>query len=172
MPTIRESITLDPITTERLDTMGNIHRYNFGWVKTHKIVGDGSPVGQVVDSSTTGISGMAMAFSENTAQEILPPALETPDVAPTTQMASSIVMGSFFKVGIKMRSMVRARAIGTSEILIMGQQAYAINETKEYADAIGNPAAPASPASGVEAAEGGVTITIANGVNTKTLIKG
>lgn len=172
MATIRESITLDPISTERLDTMGNIHRYNFGWVKTQKIVGDGDPSGEVVDSSVTGISGMSTIFSETTAQEILPPSLETPDVSPNTSMYSSIKINSFFKYGIKMRAMVRARAVGMSELVIVGMQPYAINETKEYADAIGVESGYEPPEPENEAAEGGMTITIANGVNTKTLIKG
>ena len=172
MDAIRESITLDPISAERLDTMGNIHRYNFGWVKTQKIVGGGDPSGEVVDTSTTGISGMSKVFAETTAQEILPPSLETPNISPNTEMAASIRISSFFKHGIKMRSMVRARAIGMSEIIIMGSQAYSINETKEYADALGRDSIYEPPSPGREAAEGGMTITIANGVSTETLIKG
>ena len=177
--TIRESITLDPISSERIDTTGAIHRYNFGWVKTQKIVadgfGDGTDDGSgnatVVDQCTTGLSGVGKAFKETTTQEILPPKLETPDVDPDTTMSDGIKMGTFFKFGIKMRTLVRTRAIGKPEVIVMGQQGYSIYESKNYADAIGSNSSKTFKDT-IEAAEGGITITVANGVKTTTKIKG
>jgi len=170
---IRESINVDPITTERLDTMGNIHRYNFGWLKTHTIVGDSpEPDGVTLNSAQTGISGMERTFTEVTAQSILPPSLETPEVTASTSMNDGISVGSFYKSGVKFRAMIRSRAIGTSEIIVMGQQTYGIQERKHYADAMGRTDDSSMPNPETETAEGGVTISIANGIKTTTEIKG
>ncbi len=170
--TVRESITVDPITAERMDVMGSIHRYNFGWVKTHRIVGAGAGEGQLIETSVTGISGMAQTFVETVYQEILPPSLETPDVAANTVMSQPVKVGSYFKYGMKMRTMIRAKAVGTSEIIVMGSQGFSIDEEKEYADAVGAGGGTPGNNNGPEAAEGGITISVANGVLTKTTIKG
>jgi hypothetical protein len=168
---IRESVTVDPISSERIDTTGAIHRYNFGWVKIHRMVGGTPPAGTVVESSVTGISGMDNIFSEVTTQEIFPPSLETPD-AYTVSDPEGVKVTSFFKNGIKKRTMIRTRPIGVSEILVLGQAEFSIVENKVYAGSFGPGAIMAPAGSGVQAAEGGVTITAANGIVTETKIKG
>ena len=169
---IRESVTVDPISTERLDIAGNIHRYNFGWVKTTRIVGGLIGDGEIVETSNTSIAGVTHQFLENVTQEILPPSLETPDVTANTIMVAPKTVASFQKVGIKKRAMVRARAVGNSELIIIGSQQFGIAEEKEYAQAVGSPSSAAVPDPAVAAGEGGMTISVANGVLTKTRIKG
>ena len=124
-PIIRESITLDPISSERMDVMGNIHRYNFGWVKTSKIVGGPDtktkPGVMVVDQSTTGISGDKNVFDDKTTQEVLSPSLDTPEVKHSTVMDKGITLHTFYRFGIKHRTMVRTRAVGKSKILQLGE---------------------------------------------------
>lgn len=169
---IRESITVDPISAERLDTQGNVHRYNFGWIKTIRQVGGSTPSGTLVEQSETALAGVHIIYEEFTTQSVLPPSLETPDVASSVAMTESRKVGSFQKVGQKYRAMVRARAIGSAEILVLGMQQFSVQETKEYANAIGNPSEASLPAPDVSAAEGGLTITSANGIQTVTTIKG
>ena len=167
----RENISLTPIYTERIDTTGAIHRYNFGWVKTHKIIGDMPPDGTIIDQSITGLSGVARLFKEITAQEILPPSLDTPQVETKTKMEGDFETGTFFKFGTKQNSMIRTRAIGKSEVIIFGQQGYKINEKKHYANAIGQGTVE-SFGDDIEAVDNGITITAANGTKTTTTIKG
>ena len=167
----RENISLTPISTERIDTTGAIHRYNFGWVKTHKIIGEEIPQGVIIDQSTTGLSGVDRVFSESTTQEILPPGFETPDVETKAEMQPGVETGTFFKFGIKKLSFIRTRAIGESEVKILGQQGYKINETKYYADAVGE-GELTSFGDDIEAVDNGITITAANGTKTTTTIKG
>ncbi len=167
---IRESVSLDPISSERMDTTGAIHRYNFGWIKLHRVVGGAPGGGEIIESSITGISGVNTMFEETASQELLPPSLETPDVQGAV-VVSGVGVTSFYKNGIKKRTMVRSRAIGSSEILLLGQSSFSIVEDKIYADAFG-PGLQLTPGSDVQAAEGGVTITAANGIVTQTKIKG
>ena len=178
MSTIRETAMIDPISSEELDIDGNIHRYNFGWMVTRTIVGledDASPSGTITESTTTGISGNTNTFHEVVTQEILPPSLDLPEgVATTTEMQASITVGTYYRYGTKKRVYTKAKVFGTSEIVVMGESPFSISEEKEYADAIG-PGSPA-PAHGgggeVVHADGGAQYTIANGVKTKTDIKG
>jgi hypothetical protein len=174
MSTIRESITLDPISSDRMDTAGKIHRYNFGWIKTHKIVGGPQPGGVLVESAKTGISGMEQVYDEYTAQSILPASLEVPTVSSNTEMASPRVsLNTFFRRGTKYRTLVRSKAIGVSTIITLGSQNFAIEEKKVYADAVGSGGGDAPPDDPTpQAADGGITITVANGVETTTTIKG
>lgn len=172
MATIRESVTVEPITSEELDIAGNIHRYNFGWMVTRSIVGGGGGGGDgiVVEHTTTGISGIGSPFQEIVTQQILPPSLTTPMVGAETEMSSGIVVGSYYKTGTKRRMYTKAKVFGTSELIVMGENQFSVIENKVYADAAGggNQIDP----SGGGGADGGVTISVANGVQTITHIRG
>jgi len=168
---VRESVVVTPISSERMDVTGAVHRYNFGWIKIHRVVGGDPGDGEVIESTSTGISGMSRVFDENVTEEILPPSLETPDVTGSVS-ATGISVSTFYKIGIKKRAIVRTRAAAPAELIILGALPFSIMEDKLYADAIGNGSEAPTPEGGPESADGGVTITAANGVITTTKIKG
>ena len=88
-------------------------------------------------------------------------------------MHEGVKFNTFYRFGIKYRTMVRTRAVGKSKILQLGKQPYSVVEKKEYADAMGSSKDDLSlPAIAYQAAEGGINISIANGVKTVTTIKG
>ena len=177
MNMVRETVMIDPISSEELDINGNIHRYNFGWMVTRTAVSlsaDMSLPGVITEETTTGISGNNKVFHEKVSQEIYPPSLDLPsDVSVMTGMDSSITVGTYYRFGRKKRLYTKSRVFGTSEIVPMGESPFSVSEQKEYANAIG-PGSPAPSHSGGETshADGGAQYTVANGVKTMTDIKG
>jgi len=172
MSIIRENITVTPITSERVDTTGAIHRYVFGWTVQHTITSfDGTaPDGTLVDSSAVMVQGYERPMSEMTSIKILPPTLEVPDVEANTDI-NGVEVASFVKEGEKTRVYTRVRVNGNNEVVEYAAAPYGVYETKEFADAMGNDwtFGERDPTS---AAEGGVIVTAANGVLTKTKMKG
>lgn len=177
MSAVRETIMVDPISSEELDIEGNIHRYNFGWMVTRTMVSLKSEIeipGTVTEETTTGISGSEQVFYEKVSQEILPPSLDLPtDIETSTEMESSISVGTYFRYGRKKRVYTKALVFGTSELIAMGESPFSMSEQKEYADAMG-PGSPTPEHKGGETmhADGGAQYTVANGVKTMTDIKG
>ena len=181
MSIVRETATVDPMSSEELDIEGNIHRYNFGWMVTRTIVSldDGTSIeGDIVEETITGISGNDKIFYEKVSQEILPPGINTPTgVELNTDMEDSASFETYFRFGRKKRVYTKAQIFGTSKIVTMGESQFSINESKEYANVIATsetPSVPSAPANdeNVTHADGGARYTIANGVKTMTDIKG
>ncbi len=169
---------VDPISSEELDIAGNIHRYNFGWMVTRTIVtigGSASLPGLRTESTTTAISGNNKLFSETVTQQILPPSLDLPGGAGvTTGVERSMSIGTYYRIGRKKRTYTKARVFGTSQIVALGETPFAVLESKEYANAMSSGGAPGVPGFGDSTGhvDGGAQYTIANGVKTKTDIKG
>jgi len=153
--------------------------------------GEDDPDGEIVSSTTTGISGVDTVFKERESQSILPPSLETPDTEQMAEIQNGLTFDTFYRKGTKKRSTIRTKAIGNSDILVLGEQQFSIEEKKTYADSVGNEnddsststdsdnntddnsdSNSASDSTDIQAAEGNYTITIANGVATKTKTKG
>ena len=173
MAVIRESVTIDPISTEELDIEGNIHRYNFGWMVTRTIVGGSNEGGIVVESSSTGIAGNASVFEESVTQTILPPSITLPEgVGTVTSMDGGVELGTYYKFGTKKRTYTKSRVFGTSELVVMGESAYSITENKIYANSSGGGVTISPGAGGGAHADGGAQYVAANGVMTITDIKG
>jgi len=172
MSIIRENITVTPVTTERIDTVGAIHRYIFGWTVQHTITSFDStmPDGIIVDSSSVLVQGYDRQMNEVTGISILPPSLEVPDVSANTGI-SGVKVVSFVKEGEKARVYTRIRVSGDNELIEYGLSPYSVYETKSYADAMGDGQSDGGGAEG-EGAEGGIIVTAANGVLTETKMKG
>ena len=183
---IREFITVDPISAERMDLAGSIHRYNFGWIKTVRSVtvagkekpqepGEPDDPGDdkklTTETSDTQISGFSKKLSETVVQEVLPPSLTVPEVIPSTTMHDGYELTTYARKGTKKRLITRVRPFGTSKLIPLGDFPFAVIEDKEYADAISGAETPVvAPDSSI--ADGGVTVSIANGIKTYTTIKG
>ena len=174
MSIIREVANLTPISSERVDTNGNIHRYNFGWNLQRTLVhtGEEKISGTVVDKSTVLIQGYDQEMIEESSIELLPPSLQTPDVKISTTQESAVKVGSYYKEGVKKRVYTRIAVSGKNKIIEYATTPYSLTESKEYADAIGKGDGFSPPTPEREAAEGGAIISAANGVITKTIIKG
>lgn len=174
---IRRNKTITPISAERIDVAGNIHRYNFGWLSTDTTVGGGTSQGGggggvVVESATVKVTGTDVEYNEKTVQEVLPPSFSAP--SPDASMGG-LTLNTFCKTGTKVRSIVRARAAGESTIVALGSTAYSLKESKTYAGAKGGGGEQSScegEGGGAEYADGGSTVIFANGVQTVTEIKG
>jgi len=170
---IRKNQTVTPLTTERLDVIGCIHRYNFGWLNTVSTVGDGGGGGggggTVVETATVGLAGMNGSFSEVTTQEILPPSFNTPGVG-----APGGGVSSFCKTGSKTRAVIRTRGYGGTTMVVLGTVPYSQTENKIYAGAkgAGGGGGGGCGGGGGGGADGGITVVSANGVTTVTTIKG
>lgn len=175
MADFREQITLDPISSERMDCAGNIHRYNFGWLETKTIVGEKAlpPSGAntaLIETSTTRIAGQSISFEESVVQIMHPASLKKPKISSNISMTNSIDITTYTKVGTKYRTMIRSRASGKSELIGLGSNDFALIETKSYAGAIGT-GAVVNPAV-EEYSDSGASIVVANGVKTETQLKG
>ncbi len=173
---VRETASVEPISSEELDIEGNIHRYNFGWMVTRNMVtmgGQGSIPGFITEATVTNISGNDKTFYEVVTQEILPPSLDLPaNVSTNTQMESSILIPTYVRTGRKKRSYTKASVFGVSKIVEMGETPFAVIESKEYANAIGGGISVPTTSEVSNHADGGAQYTIANGVKTMTDIKG
>ena len=171
---VREMINLDPLAGERMDNSGAVHRYNFGWVKTHRLVGLDmeSQDGVKVEDTITSVSGYSVALDEQVWQDILPPSLELPEVEASTGMSDGYELATYTRIGEKTRVYTKVKPFGGSEIVEMGKIPFSVVENKEYADAIKGDGNPLDVSPEVAAADSGTTIVIADGVKTETKVRG
>jgi hypothetical protein len=172
---IREFITVDPISSERMDNSGAIHRYNFGWIKTQRLIAIDPQEGEgvAVEKSLTAVSGYDSPLNEVVYQEVLPPSLQVPqEIKTRTHMENSIRVPTYSRIGVKTRLLTRVMPMGGTELVETGKVAFSVVENKEYADAIGESAPELKIIEEVAAGDSAMTISVANGIKTSTKIKG
>lgn len=173
MSIIRESLDITPIITERVDMELQIHRYNFGWVQRHTVVGDGPVTGEITEASSTMMTGVGRAFAEMTGQTLLPPSLEVPEATGFTGTIG-IEIGTYSKIGSRGRVSIRTHILGEPSMNVMGFVDFSVIENKTYNSMVGSPnAIPVDPpAPPIPNGGGGIRLDAAGGVQTKTIITG
>jgi len=168
---VRKSIQLSPISSEIIDSVGNVFVYNFGWVKETRQTFLGGSDGQgMYEHSYIGVSGMGKDFVETVKLELCPPGFSTPDNDDDKETGKYY---TYVKQGVKARTSIRTRAIGESEIFVLTQTPFYIFESKDYGEGEGDGiGSDSSLKPEIDSIPGGFTVISANNVKTTTEYKG
>jgi len=184
MAVIRETVNVDPISAERMDMSFEIHRLNFGWIESRITVVDerGGFVpqenGVITGMSSTQLSGMTKFFVEHSEAISHAPSFIPPDVD-VVNMIDNVKVNSFHRSGSKVRTRTISHPTSSPVVKAIVAVKYEMNETKDYADAIGRSSSEEELL--VESEDSvitpkppytGYSVTTTSGVQTQTTTRG